>query len=281
MTLTFKPLRPSIGAEVSGLDAADALDSNAAAAVREALDRYGVLVFPGLFPDDASQVAFSRALAPIVPAYRGDPANAPEFPEIFIVTLDSALNPAADYLRATVHWHIDGTTTDVPNMASVLSARELPAEGGAATEFCNTYAAWEALPEAEKREIDGLRIVHSLEASQRLMTADPSAEQIAVWRAMAPREHPLVWTHQSGRRSLVVGATASAVAGMGEPESRALLDRLLAWATRPEFVCRHEWSDGDLVIWDNRGTMHRAIPYAATARRIMHRTELAGHEAIA
>ena len=156
MTLSFKPLRNSIAAEVSGLEAADLLDETGADAVREALSRYGVLVFPSLSADDAGQVALSRAIAPIVPAYRGAPADAPEFPEIFTVTLDPALNPAAQYLRATIYWHIDGTTADVPNMASVLSARELPAEGGAATEFCNTYAAWEALPEAEKQELEQL-----------------------------------------------------------------------------------------------------------------------------
>ena len=281
MALSFEPLRPLIGVEVRGLEKADALDASDAAAVREALDRFGVLVFPDLFPDDASQVALSRALAPIVPAYRGDPADAPQFPEIMIVTLDPALNPTADYLRATIFWHIDGTTDEVPNMGSVLSARELPAEGGAATEFCNTYAAWEALPEAEKREFEGLQVVHSLENSQRLITPDPDPEQVAIWRVMPPREHPLVWRHRSGRSSLVVGATAGSIAGMSESEGRAILDRVEAWATRPEFVYRHEWSEGDLVIWDNRGTMHRAIPYAATANRIMHRTELAGEEAIA
>ena len=281
MTLSFVPLSQSIAAEVTGLEAADSLTPSGASAVREALDQYGVLVFPRLFPDDAGQVALSRAIAPIVPAYRGDPADAPEFPEIFTVTLDPKLNPAAQFLRATIHWHIDGTTAEVPNMASLLSARELPAEGGAATEFCNTYAGWAALPEHEKREYEDLRVVHSLEHSQRLVTAEPTAQQLAIWRAQPPREHPLVWQHQSGRSSLVVGATASAVVGMPEPEGRALLDKLEAWTTRPEFVYRHHWSEGDLLIWDNRGTMHRAIPYDATTRRIMHRTELAGEEAIA
>ena len=280
MTLAFEPLKPAIGAEVLGLDHAHALDDAEAAAVRDALDRFGVLIFRGLNADDKGQVALSNAVAPVVSAYRGDPDEAPEFPEIFIVTLDPEINPSAPYLRATVFWHIDGTTDEVPNMGSVLSARELPTEGGAATEFCNTYAAWEALPEGERRGLEDLRIVHSLEHSQRLVTDSPDARQLAAWRMYPPRELPLVWTHRSGRRSLVLGATAASVAGVDEPEGRELIDRVQAWATRPEFVYRHEWSVGDLVIWDNRGTMHRAAPYSATTRRIMHRTVLAGEETI-
>lgn len=90
-----------------------------------------------------------------------------------------------------------------------------------------------------------------------------------------------MWTHRSGRKSLVLGATASHGVGMEPDASRALLDRLQAWATRPEFVYRHAWGPGDLVMWDNRGTMHRAVAYEPTARRTMRRIELAGEEAIA
>lgn len=280
MALAFEPLKPAIGAEVLGLARAHDLAGDDVEAVRTALDRFGVLVFRGLNADDAGQVALSNAIGPVQSAYRGDPAAAPEFPEIFVVTLDPEINPSASYLRATVFWHIDGTTDAVPNMGSVLSARELPTEGGAATEFCNTYAAWEALPEEERRTLEDLRILHSLEYSQRLVTEEPDAQQLAAWQMYPPRELPLVWTHRSGRRSLVLGATAASVARMDEPASRELIDRVEAWATRPEFVYRHEWSVGDLVIWDNRGTMHRAAPYLATTRRIMHRTVLAGEETI-
>jgi alpha-ketoglutarate-dependent taurine dioxygenase len=95
------------------------------------------------------------------------------------------------------------------------------------------------------------------------------------------KEHPLVWRHASGRRSLVLGATAERIVGMSAAEGRALLDRLLEWATQPRFVYRHHWQVGDLVIWDNRGTMHRALPYSPTSNRVMHRTTLVGDEAIA
>ncbi len=113
------------------------------------------------------------------------------------------------------------------------------------------------------------------------MHPNPTDAEVAAWRRLGEKVHPLVWHHHSGRRSLVLGATTSRVVGMSDEEGRSFLDRLLEWATQPRFVVRHEWEVGDLVIWDNRGTMHRALPYAATSNRIMHRTTLVGEEAIA
>jgi alpha-ketoglutarate-dependent taurine dioxygenase len=101
-----------------------------------------------------------------------------------------------------------------------------------------------------------------------------------MWRKRPAKTHPLVWQHRSGRRSLVLGATTDHVVGMGRDEGRALLDDLLARATEPERVYRHEWNVGDVVIWDNRGVLHRACPYDPTSPRDMHRTTFAGDEAI-
>jgi alpha-ketoglutarate-dependent taurine dioxygenase len=280
MAISHRILRPRIGVEVRGVDREISLSEDEAAEILSLLERHGVVVFPGLGLDDCQQVALAKALGTIVPAWRGDPARAPEHPELMTISLDPTRSGAAEYLKGSLHWHIDGTTQDVPPMASLLSARELPDEG-AGTEFCNTYAAYEALPADERARLDGLRVVHSLEQSQRVIHPGPSDEQRAAWRRLPPRELPLVWTHRSGRRSLVLGSTASHVAGMEPEAGRALLDRLEAWATRPEFVYRHGWRSGDAVMWDNRGTMHRASAYEATARRLMRRVELAGEEAIA
>src|SRR5205807_698730 len=123
-------------------------------------------------------------------------------------------------------------------------------------------------------------VVHSLEASQRPAHPDPTPEQVADWQARPTREHPLVWEHRSGRRSLVFGATADHVVGMDLDEGRALLADVLARATRPERVLHHDWSVGDLVIWDNRGVIHRSCPYASTSPRELHRSTVAGDEAI-
>ena len=111
-------------------------------------------------------------------------------------------------------------------------------------------------------------------------TPIPSPAELKAWRTCPPREHPLVWTHRNGRKSLVLGATASHVVGMNEDEGRAALSRLLEWATRPDFVYHHEWCEGDLVIWDNRGALHRALPYDSDSGRLMHRTTLLGDEPI-
>jgi alpha-ketoglutarate-dependent taurine dioxygenase len=112
------------------------------------------------------------------------------------------------------------------------------------------------------------------------MFPDPSPEQLKDWRSRPPKEHPLVWNHRSGRRSLVLGATASHVVGVDLDEGRALLGELLARATTPERVFRHEWSVGDTVIWDNRGVLHRVLPYDDHSPREMHRTTLVGDEPI-
>jgi alpha-ketoglutarate-dependent taurine dioxygenase len=272
----IKPVGESIGAEVVGLDARSILDGSVARASLEALETYGVLCFRRLQLDDAAQVAFTRLLGePVVL-----PSGSGPHPEIYKITLDPQKSPSAEYLKATFFWHIDGATDDIPTRASLLTARTIAEQGGD-TEFAGTYAAYEALPADERARLGAIRVVHSLEASQRLIYPDPSDEQVAAWRRRGEKEHPLVWRHASGRRSLVLGATADHVVGMDLQEGRALLQRLLEWATRPRFVYRHHWQVGDLVIWDNRGTMHRALPYAPSSNRIMHRTTLVGDEAIA
>ena len=200
-------------------------------------------------------------------------------PEIYLVTLDTARNPSADYLRGTFDWHIDGMTEGIPIMATLLSAHAV-ADSGGETEFASTYAAYEELTDAEKARYEQVRVVHTLEASQRLVNPDPSPEELAMWRRRAPKEHPLVWRHRDGRRSLVLGATTSHVVGMEPDEGRSLLDDLLARSTAPDRVYRHEWAVGDLVIWDNRGVLHRALPYDRDSPRDMHRTTIKGDEAV-
>lgn len=274
--MQLTPLGPAIGMRVTDVDPGDLARPEVAAELLDALDRHGVLVFPDLGLDDPTFVTFAKAL--------GEPELLPipglEHPEIFTVSLDPSKSTSADYLRGTVYWHIDGATDDIPNMATMLYALGVAAEGGE-TEFCNTYASWEALPDDEKEHLRELRVVHSFEAAQRLTHPDPSEEEVAFWRKRPSKEQPLAWRHRSGRTSLVLGATVDHVVGMDPDESRALVRRLTGWATRPEFVYRHEWSVGDLVIWDNRGTMHRALPYAADSERLMHRITLVGTEAFA
>jgi alpha-ketoglutarate-dependent sulfate ester dioxygenase len=277
--ISTKRLGKRIGAEVTLGDRAALLDNATAREVLDALEEHSVLVFRELHFDDAAQVAFSRKLGEVVILGSHTPTPDNPHPEIFKVTLNKNENRIAEYLKGTFFWHIDGATDEIPTKATLLTARQI-AESGGDTEFASTYSAYDALPDEDKERFELVRVVHSLEASQRLVRPDPSPQELKVWRARPSREHPLVWTHRSGRKSLVLGATASHVAGMDENEGRALLSRLLDWATRPDFVYRHHWRVGDLVIWDNRGALHRALPYDFDSPRLMHRTTLVGAEPI-
>ncbi|CAN7623101.1 TauD/TfdA family dioxygenase [Phenylobacterium sp. LjRoot225] len=270
MALTTIDLCPRIGAEIRA-EPAELLAGTYAAELRERLEQRGVLVFRELGFDDDQQMQFSATLGDILPTV-GE--------SVFKITFEKGVASTADYTRGSFVWHIDRTNEDVPTRASILSARRLSQTGGE-TEFANTYAAWDDLPESEKTSLEGLRVVHSVENGMRLVNATPSEEQVQSWRRSAPRVHPLVWTHRSGRKSLVLGSTAASVEGMGLKEGRALLDELLAWATQPRFVYRHAWKIGDLLIWDNTGTMHRVQPYGEDSGRLMHRTSLVGEEAVA
>ena len=242
-----------------------------AKAIRELLEQRGVILFPKVNLTDTQQLTFARTLGGVIE--QGEKG-------IFKVTLDTKKNVMADYLRGTVLWHIDGFSDDVPTLASMMSARSLSSVGGQ-TEFANTYAAFEDLPQQRKEQMQRLRVVHTMEATQRDVFPNPSAQQRAAWAKYPEKIHPLVWTHRSGRKSLVLGSSASHIVGMEMSEGRKLLDELLAWATQAQFVYRHEWSVGDLVIWDNTGCMHRVEAYPADSGRMMHRTTLQGEEAIA
>jgi alpha-ketoglutarate-dependent taurine dioxygenase len=277
--LTINKLTASVGAEVVGLDSDRlAADDALSAAVLEALEDNGVLVFPDLGLDPEAQVGFCRRLGDIDHSSDGHHPVAGIYP----VTLDKSKNSSAAYLRATFDWHIDGctpTNDEYPQKATVLSAKQV-AERGGETQFASSYGAYDALDEEDKRRLGSLRVMHSLEASQRRVNPDPSDEELARWRARPTHEHPLVWTHRSGRKSLVLGASADYVVGMDRDEGRALLTDLLDRATTADKVYSHTWSVGDTVIWDNRGVLHRAAPYAPDSEREMLRTTVLGDEPI-
>ena len=276
---TVSKITGTVGAEVVGLQPDRlATDDLLGEAVLAALEDNGVLVFPGLRLDPVSQVAFCRRLGEVDHSSDGHHPVAGIYP----ITLDRSKNASANYLRATFDWHIDGCTPmndDYPQMATVLSAVQVADHGGE-TEFASTYSAYDELSDDDKRRVANLRVVHSLEASQRRVNPDPTAEELARWRARPTHEHPLVWTHRSGRKSLVLGASADYIVGMDPDEGRALLAELLDRATTPDKVYSHSWSVGDTVIWDNRGVLHRAAPYAPDSRREMLRTTVLGDEPI-
>jgi alpha-ketoglutarate-dependent taurine dioxygenase len=277
MTITVTPLAANIGVEIAGLSGSQLVARSVADDCLAALEAHGVVVYREADVSDDDLVAFSRLLGRVVVAPMGGDTT---HPEISPISRDPSKSALAAYREGTFFWHIDGTSDEIPQKATLLTAREVSDDGGD-TEFANTYAAYEALPEHEKAQLAGVRVLHSFAAAQLLVQPDPTPRERAAWDRVPVREHPLVWTRRNGRRSLVLGATTASVVGMRPDEGRALLDRLLEWATQPQFVLRHRWRQGDLVVWDNTGMLHRALPYGATSRRLMHRTTLFGEEVVA
>jgi alpha-ketoglutarate-dependent taurine dioxygenase len=267
MELTSTNLTPKIGTEIRASREA-LLRGIHAPTIRDLLERRGVIIFREVDFTDEQQLSFSHTLGEVIP--QGEKG-------VFKVTLDPKENKMAEYLMAAVLWHIDGSTDDIPTRASLLSARRLSSTGGQ-TEFSNTYAAYEELPEAERQSLEKLKVVHTIESIQRKIYATPTQQQINSWKTYPPKTHPLVWTHRSGRKSLVLGSTASHIEGMELQAGRDLLARLEKWSTQPQYVYQHQWKLGDLLIWDNTGTMHRVLPYAVDSGRMMHRTTLVGEE---
>jgi alpha-ketoglutarate-dependent taurine dioxygenase len=252
------------------------LSGDKAAEIRQLMESRGVIVFPQINLTDEEQIAFTHTLGTFAHE-EGEGAKEGK-DAVYPITMDESINPIASYLKGAFFWHIDGTMSEKPILASIMSARALAKEGGE-TDFCNTYAAYDALPEEQKAAIDRLQVVHAMWRSQLYWKPEPSFAELDAWMARGSNTLPLVWEHRSGRKSLVLGATALQVEGLDIVESEKLLVKLRTWATQPQFCYRHTWSLGDMVIWDNTGTMHRALPYDHKSGRLMMRTKLEGEEA--
>ncbi len=261
-------IKPNIGSIIHA-DKSALLTGEYTSALRGLLEARGVLVFPGVHLTDQEQIDFTKTLGNFSREIFGD--------EIYKVTLDTNENARADYLKGAFYWHIDGTMSETPILASILSAKVLPATGGN-TEFCNTYAAYEALSADRQWAIDGLRVKHAFWGSQLYHNPEPTLAKLEEWMALGSKELPLVWRHRSGRKSLVLGNSAQAVLDVDAEESAKILHGLREWATSEPFFYSHQWQAGDMVMWDNTGTMHRATPYDPSSGRLMHRTKLEGEE---
>jgi len=271
-------LKDRIGCEVR-TDKETLLSGEHAAEIRALMERRGVIAFRQINMTDEEQIAFTHTLGTF--AHEEGEKTADGKDAVYPITMDESINPIASYLKGAFYWHIDGTMSDKPILASIMSSRALSAPGTGQTEFCNTYAAWDELPEDEKAALEKLKVHHAMWRSQLYWNPEPSYALLQQWKSRGQTTLPLVWKHRTGRKSLVLGATALQVVGMDWPESEDLLVRLRDWATQDRFVYRHEWTLGDMVIWDNTGTMHRAMAYDHKSGRLMHRTKLEGEEAFA
>jgi alpha-ketoglutarate-dependent taurine dioxygenase len=281
-TLRIEPIKPHIGGIVH-IGKEQLLDDRIIGEVRQALENRGVLIFPRLNLSDAEQLAFTDKLGTRLNYTRKAPgSSAAEEKDVYKITLDKKINVQPEYVLGTFFWHIDGVTINQPlPKATLLTARKLSSSGGQ-TEFASTYAAFEHLPDEEKKTLAPLKVVHKMEMSMRPVFEELSEEDLARWRGMSEvMVHPLVWTHNSGRKSLVIGSHADRVVGLPLAHGRSLLVRLQEWAAQPAYSYRHEWHEGDLAIWDNCGCMHRVVPYDENSGRTMHRTTIMGEERIA
>ena len=277
MAIELTPLHPTLGAEVRGVGLTRPVMPEVFAEIDGAFNRYGILVFPEQPVTDEQQLAFSRLFGPLEvnPNYAG--AKMRLRPDVAdISNLDAEGRVLARDDRRNLFnignqlWHTDSSFKCVPAKCSLLSARELPESGGE-TEFADLRAAWDALPEARKRELDGLVVEHSIFRSRsQIGFADFNDD---IFKELPPVPQALVRHHRySGRTSLYLASHASHIIGWSVEEGRALIEELIAFATQPQFVYRHRWTVGDLLMWDNRCTMHRGRPYDDKQRRVLHRT---------
>jgi alpha-ketoglutarate-dependent 2,4-dichlorophenoxyacetate dioxygenase len=279
MPLELRPLHPLFAAAASGVDLRRPLDAATVRAIESAMDRHAVLVFRDQPLDEDEQVAFARQFGPLNAGLRKATGARTRFKheeliDISNVTLDGAVAAREDAkLIGTIAnqlWHSDSSFQNAPIAYSMLSAVVLPAEGGD-TEFADLRAAFDGLPDALQRELDGRVARHSAFHSRFMLGDDQySAEQL---RVLPTVEWPLIRVHPGSHREvLFVGAHCTQIVGMTVPEGRMLLADLLEHATQREFVFRHSWRPGDLVMWDNRCTLHRGRRYDLAQRRDLRRT---------
>jgi alpha-ketoglutarate-dependent taurine dioxygenase len=276
MTFSAIELTPRVGSELK-TDKSSLLSGDYRQEIRELLVDRGVILIRGIEVTDDEQRTFARSLGEL----RLGSVKKEGDEGLQKVTLDKEQNPEyAQFFFGSKLWHMDGTYEETPPFASLLTPRVLSKAGGE-TEFANNYASYADLPDCDKAQLETLKVVHSMQAA--LFAARPACtpEEFALWCTYPKRTHPLIWRHKSGRRSLVLSTSGSHIVGMQAPDSRDLLARLMAHATQPKYVYRHVWKMGDILIWDNTGTMHRVRPFDASSGRRLHRFTLNGEESTA
>jgi alpha-ketoglutarate-dependent 2,4-dichlorophenoxyacetate dioxygenase len=268
MTLRFRRLHPHFVAEVSPVDLREVHDAETLAQIRAGMDEYAVLVFRDQPFADDQQLAFAQRLDGQLHTKTGtatlglnrlgndalaDISNLDEHGDI-----TKPDNRRRLYGLGNRLWHTDASFQDPPGRYSMLSAKVIP-PAGAETEYADMRAAYDALPAATTARLEGLRVHHSIAYSRQTLGFELSPEEAG---RLEGAVHPLVRTiPRSHRRSLYLASHASRIVDWPVPEGRLVLRDLIEHATQPEFVYRHAWAVGDLVIWDNRATMHRARPF--------------------
>jgi taurine dioxygenase len=261
--ITVRRLTGAIGAEVKGVNLNHSLDESTFATIHQAFLDHCMLVFRGQFLEPAAQTIFTHRWGEVLHAPYLKQIEMPDHPDVLAV-------PNLGKARAftTEVWHSDLSFTPAPPAHAILAAQVLP-EAGGDTMFASQYLAYETLSEGMKRLLQGLRAWHG---------GAKLAAVFGVEETVSPQSHPIVRTHpETGRKGLYVNRLYThCIDGLTEPESRGLLDFLFEQICRPEFTYRHQWALGDVIMWDNRCTVHYAVHDYGEAPRVMHRTTIAG-----
>jgi alpha-ketoglutarate-dependent 2,4-dichlorophenoxyacetate dioxygenase len=275
--IDFKLLHPLFVAGVSGVDLTSPVPEDVFAEIHAAFDRHAILVFNDQPVSDEQQVAFTKLFGPLetAPNYAGSALRlSNEFTDISNLDYEGRILDPEDRLNqynlGNQLWHTDSSFKAQRAKCSLLSARETPASGGE-TQYADMRSAYDALPEERRRELDGLVAEHSIAYSRSRIGFEGFNSDIA--DALPPVPQRLVDHYpDSGRTSLYLASHASHILGRPVEQGRELLAELIEFATRDQFVYTHDWKVGDLVVWDNRCTMHRGRPYDPRQRRVLHRT---------
>ena len=282
MAISIERVHPSFGARITGVNLRQPVDDGTFKELYEAFNEYSVLVFPDQHLSDAEQIAFSRRFGPLEETITSI-ANNPKVPReiAFLANIDpdgNLIDPGDKrmvYHSANQMWHTDSSFKKVPALASMLSGREVPPEGGQ-TEFASMRVTWTRLPEDMKRFLDGRIALHSFAYSRGMVA--PGLLRPEDEAQVPPVEQVLVRTNPvNGRTSVYVASHASHIVGMPVEEGRAIIRSLIEMTTEPGNAYSHRWTVGDAVMWDNRCMLHRGRPWDGTKyRRVMHRTTVAG-----
>lgn len=280
MTLKIEKLGEHLAAEVSGINLASPIPDDTLAELKHAFYRHTVLVFHDQDIDEDQHIAFSKLFGPLEPTMVNDPSGGGGWVNHFSnIDEEGNIIPPDDtrmlYNKGNSLWHSDSSYKEVPSRGGLLYAVDVPPEGGG-TEYASMKAAYAALPEAKKKDLEGLVAEHSLLHSRNkiapgLMDRKFREEVPPVCQRLV-REIP-----ETGEKTLLVGSHASHIIGWPVERGSTLLEELVEWVTQPRFVYKHAWKPRDLVMWDNRCALHRGRPWdAANHRRIMRRTTLLG-----
>jgi taurine dioxygenase len=279
MAVTVTPLTPAVGAEIGNVDLTT-LSAQDFAEIERAWHRHSVLLFRNQHLSDDDLLAFSRRFGELDPPPNQEHGRQSPlgYPDIYVVSnvLDAKGDPIGALGAGEAVWHTDMSYLDLPPDASMLYALEIPPVGGN-TYFCGMQAVWKALPQALKARIGSRRIKHDGTYNsggfvrKGVTPTDDPHKAPGAW-------HPAACAHPvTGEPALYLGRRRNSyVEGLDPDQSDALLDELWAFADSSDFVYGHRWRVGDLVLWDNRSTMHRRDPFENAARRVMHRTQIKG-----